>query len=124
MGIDNVIPNGYQMQSLIDRPLPLRPMDVAIGIKVAPAVGTVTVQSSAAVELKVGAAALASRSRIVVKNPSVDTAVRIGPSGITTKKGFVLEPLGTVTIEQDPEVPVPIYARSVGWEVSLEVMES
>lgn len=124
MGIDNVIPNGYQMQSLIDRPLPLRPIDVAIGIKVAPAVGTVTVQSSAAVELKVGAAALESRSRIVVRNPSVDTAVRIGPSGITTKKGFVLEPLGTVTIEQDPEVAVPIYARSVGWEVSLEVMES
>ena len=124
MGIDLVYPNAVQMQSLVDRPLPLRPMDTVLDIRVATTVGTVTVQSSAAVELKVGASALESRSRIVVKNPSVDTAVRIGPSGITTKKGFVLEPLGTVTIEQDPEVPVPIYARSVGWEVSLEVMES
>lgn len=124
MGIDNVIPNGYQMQSLIDRPLPLRQMDATLTIKSTPAVGTVTVQSSAAVELKIGSTPLASRSQIVVRNPSVDTAVRIGPSGITTKKGFILEPLGTVTIKQDPETAVAIYARSMGWEVSLEVIES
>ncbi len=124
MGIDSVIPNGYQMQSLIDRPLPLRQMDAALTIKSAPVVGTVTVQSSAAVELKIGSTPLASRSQIVVRNPSIDTAVRIGPSDITTKKGFILEPLGTVTINQDPETAVAIYARSVGWEVSLEVIES
>ena len=124
MSIDLVYPNAVQMQGLVDRPLPLHPVDAVLSIKSEPTVGTVTVQSSAAVELKVGSSPLANRSRIVVKNPSIDTAVRIGPSGITTKKGFVLEPMGTVTIEQDPEVAVPIYGRSTGWEVSLEVIES
>ncbi len=124
MPIEVIHPNGIQMQNLVDKPVAYPAQNESIAIAIAPAIGTVTVQSSAAVELKVGAAALASRSRIVVKNPSVDTAVRIGPSGITTKRGYLLEPQGTVTIEQNSATAVAVYGRSTGWEVSLEVLEA
>jgi len=76
------------------------------------------------VELKAGASALAGRTRLVIKNPSIDTAVRIGGSEITTKRGYLLEPQGTVTIEQNSATAVAVYGRSTGWEVSLEVLEA
>jgi len=36
----------------------------------------------------------------------------------------VLEPQETLVIEQDKAVAVPVYGRSMGYEVSLEVTES
>ena len=54
---------------------------------------------------------------LVIKNPSIDTAVRIGGSEITTKRGYLLEPQGTVTIEQNSATAVAVYGRSTGWEV-------
>lgn len=124
MPISTLLPNGLQMQSLADRPVELAPKQTVMGMPVSPAIGTVTVQAAAAVELKIGSTALASRSRLRVFNPSFDIAVRIGPSTITVKKGYVLEPQETLVIEQDKEMVVPVYGRSMGYEVSLEVTES
>ena len=122
--ISTLLPNGLQIQEMADRPVGLAPKQTVMSMPVSPAVGTVTVQSTAAVELKTGASALASRSSITVYNPSLAIAVRIGPSTITVKKGYVLEPQETLVIEQDKDVAVAVYGRSMGFEVSLEVTEA
>lgn len=124
ISFDLIQPNGIQMQYLVDKPVAYPAKNESIAIAVAPATGTVTVQAAAAVELKAGASALAGRTRLVIKNPSIDTAVRIGGSAITTKRGYLLEPQGTVTIEQNSATAVAVYGRSTGWEVSLEVLEA
>lgn len=124
MPIEVIHPNGIQMQNLVDKPVAYPAQNESIAIAVAPATGTVTVQAAAAVELKAGASALSGRTRLVIKNPSIDTAVRIGDSAITTKRGYLLEPQGTVTIEQNSATAVAVYGRSTGWEVSLEVLEA
>lgn len=124
MPIEVIHPNGIQMQNLVDKPVAYPAQNESIAIAVAPATGTVTVQAAAAVELKAGASALSGRTRLVIKNPSIDTAVRIGDSEITTKRGYLLEPQGTVTIEQNSATAVAVYGRSTGWEVSLEVLEA
>ena len=124
MPIEVIHPNGIQMQNLVDKPVAYPAQNESIAIAVAPATGTVTVQAAAAVELKAGASALSGRTRLVIKNPSIDTAVRIGGSEITTKRGYLLEPQGTVTIEQNSATAVAVYGRSTGYEVSLEVYES
>lgn len=124
ISFDLIQPNGIQMQNLVDKPVAYPAQNESIAIAVSPAIGTVTVQAAAAVELKAGASALAGRTRLVIKNPSIDTAVRIGGSTITTKRGYLLEPQGTVTIEQNSATAVAVYGRSTGWEVSLEVLEA
>ena len=124
MPIEVIHPNSIQMQNLVDKPVAYPAQNESIAIAVAPATGTVTVQAAAAVELKAGASALSGRTRLVIKNPSIDTAVRIGDSEITTKRGYLLEPQGTVTIEQNSATAVAVYGRSTGWEVSLEVLEA
>ena len=124
MPIEVIHPNSIQMQNLVDKPVAYPAQNESIAIAIAPATGTVTVQAAAAVELKAGASALAERTRLVIKNPSIDTAVRIGGSEITTKRGYLLEPQGTVTIEQNSATAVAVYGRSTGWEVSLEVLEA
>ena len=124
MPIEVIHPNSIQMQNLVDKPVAYPAQNESIAIAVAPATGTVTVQAAAAVELKAGASALSGRTRLVIKNPSIDTAVRIGGSEITTKRGYLLEPQGTVTIEQNSATVVAVYGRSTGWEVSLEVLEA
>jgi hypothetical protein len=124
MPIEVIHPNSIQMQNLVDKPVAYPAQNESIAIAVAPATGTVTVQAAAAVELKAGASALDGRTRLVIKNPSIDTAVRIGGSEITTKRGYLLEPQGTVTIEQNSATAVAVYGRSTGWEVSLEVLEA
>lgn len=121
---DLIQPNGIQMQNMVDKPVAYPAQNDSIAIPIAPASGTVTVQAAAAVELKSGASALAGRTKLIVKNPSIDTAVRIGGSTITTKRGYLLEPQGTVTIEQNSATAVAVYGRSTGWEVPLEVYES
>ncbi|NLZ76756.1 MAG: hypothetical protein GX911_02165 [Spirochaetales bacterium] len=121
---ERVLPNKVQVQNIADKPVAYPAQNEMIVIAIAPVVGTVTVQSAAAVELKAGASPLSGRTRIVIRNPSVDTAVRIGGSSITTKKGYLLEPQGTLAIKQDSGTPVAIYGRSTGWEVSLEVLEA
>lgn len=124
MPIEVIHPNSIQMQNLVDKPVAYPAQNESIAIAVDPATGTVTVQAAAAVELKAGASPLSGRTRIVIRNPSFDTAVRIGGSSITTKKGYLLEPQGTLAIEQNSGTPVAIYGRSTGWEVSLEVLEA
>lgn len=124
ISFDLIQPNGIQMQNLVDKPVAYPAQNESIAIAIAPTIGTVTVQAAAAVELKAGASALAGRTRLVIKNPSIDTAVRIGDSAITTKRGYLLEPQGTVTIEQNSATAVAVYGRSTGWEVSLEVLEA
>ena len=124
ISFDLIQPNGIQMQNLVDKPVAYPAQNESIAIAIAPTIGTVTVQAAAAVELKAGASALAGRTRLVIKNPSIDTAVRIGGSAITTKRGYLLEPQGTVTIEQNSATAVAVYGRSTGWEVSLEVLET
>ena len=124
MDIKLLMPNGLQMQELVDRPVELVPKQTVMSMPLSPAVGTVTVQAAAAVELKTGASALSGRSRLRIFNPSADIPVRIGPSTITVKKGYVLEPQETLVIEQDKAVAVAVYGRSMGYEVSLEVTES
>ena len=124
MDINTLMPNSIQMQELADRPVELAPKQTVLKMPVSPAMGTVTVQAAAAVELKVGASPLSERTRLVIFNPSPDIAVRIGPSAITVKKGYVLEPQETLVIEQEKTVAVAVYGRSMGYEVSLEVTES
>lgn len=124
MDINSLMPNAFQMQELVDRPVELTPKHTVMSMPVSPEVGTVTVQAAAAVELKTGAAALSGRSRLRIFNPSLDVPVRIGPSSITVKKGYVLEPQETLVIEQNKDAVVAVYGRSMGYEVSLEVTES
>ncbi len=124
MGIEIIHPNATQMQNLVDKPVGYPAQNDTLSMLIAPVSGTVTVQSIAAVALKAGASALAGRSSLTVRNPSLDKAVRIGGAGITTKKGYLLEPQGSVTIVQDKTVAVAVYAIATGYEVALEVLES
>ena len=124
MGIELIHPNATQMQGLVDKPVGYPAQNDTLSMLIAPISGTVTVQSIAAVALKASASDLAGRSRLTVRNPSFDKAVRIGGAGVTTKRGFLLEPQGTVTIEQDKDVAVAVYAIATGYEVSLEVLEA
>lgn len=122
--MNNLFPNGYQMQTLIDKPTVITPKRVELSFLKGPAIGKVTVQSTAAVELKVGGTPLTGRSFITVKNPDQAIAVRVGASTITEKIGYLLEPQETLQISLAADNPVAIYGRSTGYEVSLEVMES
>lgn len=122
--MDRVFPNGYQMQTIVDKPVAITPKKVELPFLKGPAIGRVTVQSTAAVELKVGGASLAGRSTITVRNPDLAIAVRIGSSAITEKNGYLLDPQEVAEINLDPANPVAIYGRSTGYEVALEVMES
>lgn len=122
--MDRVFPNGYQMQTIVDKPVAITPKKVELPFLKGPAIGRVTVQSTAAVELKVGGTSLAGRSTITVRNPDLAIAVRIGSSTITEKSGYLLDPQEIAEISLDPANPVAIYGRSTGYEVALEVMES
>lgn len=122
--MNRVFPNAYQMQNIVDKPIAITPKKVELSFLKGPAIGKVTVQSTAAVELKVGGSPLTGRATITVKNPDQAIAVRIGASSITEKTGYLLEPQETLQISLDPANPVAIYGRSTGYEVSLEVMES
>ena len=118
------IANAFQMQTLIDKPTAIQPKKTEIPFIVGPEIGRVTVQSTAAAEIKIGASALASRKFLTIRNPDIAVAVRIGSSGITEKTGYLLDPQETITIPLDETTPVAVYGRSTGYEVSLEVIES
>ncbi len=122
--MERLFPNGFQMQNIVDKPIAITPKEVQLSFLKGPAIGKVTVQSTAAVELKVGGTPLVDRSVITVRNPSQVIAVRVGASAITEKTGYLLEPQETLQISLDSANPVAIYGRSTGYEVSLEVMES
>lgn len=117
-----LLPNGSQMQQIVDRPQLMQEVEKTLTVSVAPVYGVVTVQNKVAVEIKVGGSALASRTRVRIHNPDPAIAVRLGGSTVSETAGELLEPLGTV--EWELTAAVAIYGRSLGYEVSLEVMES
>ena len=121
---ERILPNKAQVQEIAARPVQFSEVHRVLTIPQSPAIGIVTVQSTAAVELKVGGSALASRSVLRVRNPDPSIPVRIGGSAITESTVDLLEPFETIEILLDKTVPVSIYGRSTGYEVSLEVMES
>jgi hypothetical protein len=122
MEIDVLFPTGVQMKNLIDRPQLLQEVQKTLKVSVAPVYGIVTVQNKVAVEIKIGASALASRTRVRIHNPDPAIAVRLGGSTVSETAGELLEPRGTVEFELSDAVA--IYGRSLGYEVPLEVMES
>jgi len=124
MSIDIIRPNAAQMQEIASRPVQFDETVRVVSVPQAPAIGAVTTISTSAIELKIGGSALTNRSRLRVRNPDPSIAVRIGGSGITEATGMILEPLGTIEFEFDKTVAVPLFARSMGYEVILEVMES
>jgi hypothetical protein len=117
-----LLPNGTQMQNLVDRPQLLQQVEKSLKVSVAPVYGAVTVQNKVAVEIKVGSSALSSRTRVRIHNPDPAVAVRLGGSTVSETAGEILDPLGTV--EYELSGAVAIFGRSLGYEVSLEVMES
>ena len=117
-----LLPNGAQVQNLVDRPQLMQEVQKSLKVSVAPVYGVVTVQNKVAAEIKVGASALASRTRVRIHNPDPAIAIRLGGSTVSETAGELLEPKGTVEFELSGGVA--IYGRSLGYEVSLEVMES
>lgn len=79
--------------------------------------------TSTATELFAGAARLAGRRYMLVRNESTTTRIRVGGSGVTQQNGFPVEPGVTLELPFDPAVDVPIYAISEGAAVDVAVME-
>lgn len=117
-------PTNLQAERLLDRPQEFTVQRDTLTINRDPAVGKVTVEESSAVEIIAGSEPLGYREQLVIHNPDPAIAVRIGGQGLGRKEGFVLEPLGTVTINFDESAEVDVYGRSTGYAVQLEVLES
>lgn len=125
MSVEHILPNAIQAQQIADKPVPLSPVADALKFVQEPATGIVTVDADTAVQLAAGASPVSGRRTLVVTNRSKDIAVRIGGSNVTQKAGYLLEPQGTVVIEDtDTESEVSVYGRSTGYAVELEVIES
>lgn len=88
-----------------------------------PVVGVRTVTSIAA-ELHAGAIRKAGRSLLMVRNLDPDVRVRVGPSVVSDRTGFGIEPEAVLTLAIDPGSDVPIYAVSEAGAVQVEVFEA
>lgn len=90
-----------------------------------PVCGQMTVVSTSSVSVRAGAAVLAGRRSLFIRNKSRGIAVRLGPPTITDSSGgMLLEPGDAVGYAFDPSTPVEIYARSTGAAALLEVQEA
>ena len=94
-------------------------------LTVVPVTGTMTVTSGTSVAIKAGASSLSGRKKMIVRNLSDSVQVRIGASSASAiyETGIALEPLATVEFDFDPLTAISLYARSIGYSVSLEVTE-
>ena len=88
-----------------------------------PVVGVRTVTSIAA-ELHAGAIRKAGRSLLMVRNLDPAVRVRVGPSTVSDRTGFGIEPEAVLTLAIDPASDVPIYAVSEAGAVQVEVLEA
>ncbi len=92
-------------------------------ISSAPIVGVRTITSIAA-ELHAGASRKVGRTLLMVHNLDPAVRVRVGPSAVSDRTGFGIEPEATLTLAIDPASDVPIYAVSEAGAVQVEVLEA
>jgi len=92
-------------------------------ISSAPVVGVRTITSIAA-ELHAGAIRKAGRTLLMVRNLDPAVRVRVGPSTVSDRTGFGIEPEAVLTLAIDPASDVPIYAVSEAGAVQVEVLEA
>ena len=88
-----------------------------------PVVGVRTVTSIAA-ELHAGASRKVGRTLLMVRNLDPAVRVRVGPSTVSDRTGFGIEPEVVLTLAIDPASDVPIYAVSEAGAVQVEVFEA
>lgn len=121
MSIDILLPNGMQMQNLVDRPVTQDYQSDTWDAKLDPVVQKQTLVSSGAVEL---GDPLASRNSMIVRNLDSVRTARIGASGVSEKVGYLLEPKHELIITFDTSNAVSIYGIATGAELEVEVIES
>lgn len=92
-------------------------------ISSAPVVGVRTITSIAA-ELHAGASRKVGRTLLMVRNLDPAVRVRVGPSTVSDRTGFGIEPEAVLTLAIDPGSDVPIYAVSEAGAVQVEVLEA
>ncbi len=114
MAIDILLPNGIQIQQLVDV------TDNTLDMTSAPVIQTQTITSTKAA---VPASAKSGRRVMVITNLDDVRTVRIGPTSITEKIGYLLEPRHSVKIPLDPSNAQAVYAIATGAELKVEVIE-
>lgn len=88
-----------------------------------PVVGVRTV-TSIATELHAGTSRKVGRTLLMVRNLDPAVRVRVGPSTVSDRTGFGIEPEAVLTLAIDPGSDVPIYAVSEAGAVQVEVLEA
>lgn len=114
MAIDIMLPNGTQMQQLVDV------NENVLDMSTAP---VTTLQTVTSTKAKIPATAKSGRKVMNITNLNDTRIIRIGGSSITEKKGFIVEPLQTVKVMLNPNNAQDVWAIAVGAEVKVEVVE-
>lgn len=96
-----------------------------VSVNLQPKFKTIVATYGASVLLANGAATLAGRKSLIIRNTDTLVPVRIGPTSANAiyEEGIVVEP-GQSMVLTFTGSDVDIYARSAGYEVTLEVAES
>lgn len=92
---------------------------------IAPVSGTCVVTYGTSTLVNASGTDASGRKHLTIKNPSFDTVVRYGSSSTSAifESGKELLPGCSVTIDFESD-SYPIYARAMGYSVTLEVEES
>ena len=104
-------------------PIPVTQQGSLDTLVAAPVTGAKTVTATAA-EIFAGAARLASRRRMILKNENPVLRFRIGTTTVNQQTGFPIEPGALVEITFDPTIALAVYAISEGSSLQVAVMES
>ena len=114
MAIDIMLPNGTQMQQLVDV------NDSVLDMSTAP---VITLQTITSTKAKIPATAKSGRKVMNVTNLDDVRVIRIGSTAITGKIGFIVEPRQTVKVMLNPNNAQDVWAIAIGAEVKVEVVE-
>lgn len=115
MAIDILLPNGVQMQQLVD---------VAAGTLDMSSAPVVTYQTITSTKAVVPSSAKSGRKVMIIMNLDEVRTIRIGGSAITEKIGLLVEPRHAVKVLLDPNNAQDVWAVATGAEVKVEVIES
>lgn len=122
MAIDILLPNGIQMQNLVDKPVQHEAMEREQLSKLSP---RTTLQTVTSTKAALPASALASRNLMTIRNLDPVRAIRIGSeTTVSAKVGRIVEPLEELTLVFDSATAVAIWAIATGAEVKVEVIEA
>lgn len=122
MAIDILLPNGIQMQNLVDKPVQHESMEREQLSKLSP---RTTLQTVTSTKAALPASALASRNLMTIRNLDPVRTIRIGSeTTVSAKVGRIVEPLEELTLVFDSASAVAIWAIATGAEVKVEVIEA